>query len=353
MTDMNPTYATEDGVTYAIISGKVVASGANLDEVEREVNRIVAADDVCSYCKGSGKQPSGSFCTYCGGTGNMRGDKSPHQTQSATHIVTPNGVKGQILSRTAGLWSDEVTVRFDNGQIHSVAVTDKLEFATEQHKTASAKPIDRLYSEINKTANGSGRKTLANRIITLARVKDEAHMLIASGISYEDTRDLHEIVLLADHEVSELKEAIDHIDTAEGEAYTPFKPEQQVLEGENVGHNNDGTWLDVTLNDMIAESEGTDFDALLDDGPTLMVSEQDDGMVADGGAIRELALSHVRNKTAGLGDQELAAKYENAFVARAEEARRVELAHRKATTKKETATKKSTVDDAPVESLFL
>lgn len=415
MTDMNPTYATEDGVTYAIVAGKVIASGADFDEVERDVREVFASDlmtqviqtlgsrtaktikqaltakdfrmiaDAIRTAPGATPELAQHFAEYLAHTNpafdaerflaaaggapttgrdvfHGPGGTAPGGTlaktataKTATHITTPNGIKGQILSRTAGLWSDEVTVRFDNGQIHSVAVTDRLEFSTEQHKTASAKPVDQLRAEIAKSKVGgvASRKTLTDRIIDLGRAKDEAHMIIAGGVSYDDARELHEIVLHADYEVSELKQAVDHIDSTEGEGYVPFKPEQQILDGESVGHKNDGTWLDATLNDMIAEADDTDFDSVLDDGPTLMVSEQDDAAIADGGTIREKALSFVRNKTAGLSDANLAEKYENAFVARCEDARRVELAHRKAVTKKEAATKKSTVDDAPVESLFL
>ncbi len=322
MNDMNPTYASEDGVTYAIVAGKVIASGADFDEVEREATKLLAATPEVD------------------------------NKASATHVVTPNGVKGQILSRTAGLWCDEVTVRFDNGQIHSVPVTNRVKFTTENHKVASSKPIDRLRTELSKIASSHSRKSLSDRLIVVGHIKDEAQMLIAGGVSNDDARDLHELVLTAEHEIQDLKDGIEHIDATEGNAYEPFKPEQQVIDGASVGHQNDGSWLDATLNDMIAEAEGQDFEALLDDGPTLMVSEQDDATVADGGAIREMALSYVQAKTAGLEGDEVG-KFEDLFVARCEDARRVELAHRKATTKKETEQKQSSVVDAPVESLFL
>ncbi len=324
MNDMNPTYASEDGITYAIVAGKVIASGPDFDEVEREAKEVLAA---------------------------VPSPETEDAKTSATHITTPNGVKGQILSRTAGLWCDEVTVRFDNGQIHSVAVTDRTKFSTEQHRVAASKPIDRLRTELSKIASGHSRKSLSDRLIVVGHIKDEAHMLIAGGVSHDDARDLHELVLTAEHEINELKDGIAHIDHNDAEAYVPYKPEMSVVDGASVGHKNDGSWLDATLNDMIEEARGTDFDALLDDGPTMLTAEQDDGTIADGGAIREMALSFVRSKTAGLEGDEID-KFEQLFLARCEDARRVELAHRKATTKKEAA-QKSNVDDAPVESLFM
>jgi hypothetical protein len=342
MNDMKPTYVSEDGITYGVIAGKVVAADSDFDEVERQVNHITAKDD-CPSCDGSGKQKDGKPCT-CGD------DKSDHQ--SATHIVTPNGVKGQILSRTAGLWSDEVTVRFDNGQIHSVAVTDRTDFVTENHKVASSKPVDRLRTELSKIASDHSRKSLTDRLVVIGRLKGEARMLLASGVSHSDMQELHELVLTADHEIGEIKDGIDHIDNDEAEAFAPYKPEMQAIQGESVGHQNDGSWLDATLNDMLEEARGVDYDTLLDEGPTLLNAEQDDATVADGGAIREMALSHVRSKTAGL-DGEDVDKFERLFVARCEDARRVELANRKVTTKKEAASKQSDVDNAPVESLFM
>lgn len=325
MNDMNPTYASEDGITYAIVAGKVIASGADFEEVEREAKEVLAA------------VPSPE-------TGDVK--------TSATHITTPNGVKGQILSRTAGLWCDEVTVRFDNGQIHSVPITDRTNFSTEQHKVASSKPVDRLRTELSKIASSHSRKSLTDRLIVVGHIKDEAQMLIAGGVSHGDARDLHELILTADHEIGELKDGIAHIDHSDAEAYVPYKPEMAVVDGASVGHQNDGSWLDATLNDMIDEARGTDFDALMNDGPTLLTAEQDDTTVADGGAVREMALSFVRSKTAGLEGEEID-KFETLFLARCEDARRVELAHRKATTKKEAAHKKSDVDNAPVESLFM
>lgn len=322
MSDMNPTYASEDGVHYAIVAGKVVASGPDFTEVERRANEL---------CNPPGCDP----------------DKT-----SATHIVTPNGVKGQILSRTAGLWVDEVTVRFDNGQIHSIPVTPRTKFMTENHKVAASKPVDRLRTELSKIASGHSRKSLTDRLIVVSRVKDEAHMLIAGGVSNDDLRDLHELVLTAEHEIVELQDGIAHIDDAKHQAYQPFKPETQVIDGANIGHQNDGTWLDATLNDMIEEARGTDFEQLLDEGPTLLTAEQDDATIADGGAVREMALSFVRSKTAGLEGEEVE-KFESLFIARCEDARRIELAHRKAKTSKEAAQKKSDVDNAPVESLFI
>src|SRR5438270_12718836 len=44
-------------------------------------------------------------------------DQRESSRKIATHVTTPNGAKGEILNRVAGVWGDEITVRFENGQI--------------------------------------------------------------------------------------------------------------------------------------------------------------------------------------------------------------------------------------------
>jgi hypothetical protein len=324
MSDMQPTYEFEDDLVTASVNGKVIASGSDLAEVEAQVAEVLA-------------EPAPS---------------KEARAKKATHITNPNGLKGEILSRTAATWGDAVTVRFENGQIQTMYITDEMNFTTEApKKTASTTPMKRLASVVEENVSPD-RESLKARQATLTNVRVEAQNLIAQGGSVDDMYALNEIVLQAENEQREIKQALEYMDATEGEGYQPYKPDMQVIDGENVGHQNGGQWLEHTFRELEEQAKQTDFDALLEDGPTLLVSEQDDDVVADAGAVRELALSHVQSRTAGLiGDQ--IDEYERLFVARAEEARRVELAHRKQTVKKEAAQKKSNVDDAPVESLFL
>jgi hypothetical protein len=321
MSDLTPEYTFEDGLVTASVNGKVIASGSTLDEVEQEVAEALQAPVE-------------------------KVDKS----RKATHVVSPNGLKGQILSRVAHIWGDEVTVRFENGQIHSMAVTDRTNFTTENVKTASSSPLQRLASTLEKTITPD-RESLQARFAELEDAKTECRQLIASGASDSDSATLHRLALEAEQEQQEIREHVDHLDATEGEGIQPFRPTHEVVEQADVGHNGTGTWLDATLREMEEETAQTDYEAFLDDGPTLFVAEQDEATLADAGDVRERALSHVQAKTAGVQSDKLD-QYEKLFLARVEEARRVELASRKHTARKEATKKKSNVDDAPVESLF-
>ncbi len=322
MSDHAASYEFEDGQITASIDGKVIASGATLEEVESEVNAIL----------------------------NPPAKVDPKE---ATHIVTPNGLKGKIISRTAATWGDAYTVRFENNEIQTLYVSDSTDFAVETpKKTASGEtPITRLRNTIEASVSPD-KRSLKARQNELINVRTAASQLIANGISVNDLRELDEIVLQAENEQREIKEALDHIDATEGQGIEPYKPDMQIIPGENVGHQNDGTWLDAVLLDDQKAAENVDFEKFLDDGPTEFAAEQDDAVLADAGDIRERALAHVQARTAGL-DGETVEKYEKLFLARAEEARRIELARRSHNVKKEAAQKKSNVDDAPVESLFM
>jgi hypothetical protein len=94
-----------------------------------------------------------------------------------------------------------------------------------------------------------------------------------------------------------------------------------------------------------------DFEQILQDDPTLLAAGLDDGIVADQGASRELALSHVRSKTAGYVGEDVES-YVDQFLARFEAARRRELSTRTTETRKEAATATSRVEESPDEALF-
>lgn len=324
MSDLQPTYSFEDGVITASVGEKVIASGTDLEAVEREVGEALAAP----------KEKTAGVRT-------------------ATHVVSPNGLKGKILTRTAGVWGDSVTVRFDNGQMYQVPVTDRTQFITENQKVASSSPIQRLSSVIAETV-GPDVDSLTTRTKELKTVVVEARDHLIKGASVVDEGQLNEIILQAQHELREIGDAIEYINTTAGQGYQPPSPayEMHVVDQATVGYKEATSWLDATVDSINKEAADTDFEKLLDDGPTLLVSSFDDDSLADAGDVRDRAIVHVRAKTAGITSDAIE-QFENLFVARVEEARRVELAHRKQNTKKEAAQKQSNIDDAPVESLFL
>lgn len=317
MTDVH--YHFEGDDVYAIHEGRVIASGKTdkMDEVE---------SDATNYLK------------------NLKTEKGEKAKKNATHVVTPSGLKGQVLQRTASVWGDEVTVRFENGQVSSFSAHGVKDWMTE--KTASGNPVDSYEQHLAKTYNHD-RASLVARHRELVDLHNDARRLITTGVSYADQKRLDSIIVTAEAEGEQIVQAIDHIDAGEIEAYK--MPDRQVVEQADLGRSDN--WLDAVVEDMHSEFADIDYEQVLQDDPTLLAAGLDDGIVADQGVSRELALSHIRNKTAGyVGDD--VEEYVSQFLARFEVARRNELSTRTANTRKEAAVATSRVEDAPDEALF-
>jgi hypothetical protein len=318
MTDVH--YHFEGDTVYAIHGGRVIASGKTdkMEEVE---------SDATNYLKG------------------LKKEKDDKQKKSATHVVTPSGLKGQVLQRTASVWGDEVTVRFENGQVSTFSAHGVKDWMTEKTSSA-ANPVQGLDHRLAKTYDHD-RASLVQRHRDLVDIYHEAKKLITSGVSYTDQQKLDSIIVTAEAEGEHIHDAINAIDEGQVEAYQP--PTPMPVEQASMGRSDD--WLDAVVQDMQAEFEGIDYEQILNDDPTLLAAGLDDGIVADQGASRELALSHVRSKTAGfVGDD--VESYVDQFLARFEAARRRELSNRTTDTRKEAAVATSRVEDAPDEALF-
>lgn len=331
MADPTLTFAFEDDEVLAISDGVVVASGKDADEAKENANEFIK----------NKKEKDDE-------------DEKKAARQSATHVVTPNGLKGKITNRTASWDTDEqVTVRFENGRIVTLA-TSKLPqdyFVTENARTASAdSPIEAL-KQVFASDFEHDRDSLVARVAQLDEVIAEAREILADGASYTDERDLDEVVVHAEAEKSELAEAIEHLDAVDNELAAPYAPE--VVEQGAVGTRpQDGDWLDNTLHEMRAEAEDQDFVKVLDDGPTEFATQLPDGALADQGVAAAAARDFIEAKTAGLEGEEVA-KYRDVFVERVEAARRAELSTRKATARKEAAVEETPANDGPDEGLFL
>jgi hypothetical protein len=114
----------------------------------------------------------------------------------------------------------------------------------------------------------------------------------------------------------------------------------------------DGSWLDKTANEMIAEAESTDFKRLMDEGPEALTAELETPALADAGVVRQMASSFIRTKTAGT-DPQVRDPYEATFLNRVEQCRRAELSTRTQSTQKEAAAQEDAFKDAPDESIFM
>lgn len=326
MPDTQPTYSIEGDEIFAIHEGAVIASGTNFAAVE------------------------GDAIKYLDGLKTNRDQVAKDDAKKkASHIITPNGVEGEILGRTPSVWGEQVTVRFANGTITTIDAHGEMQWVTKR-KEAAANPADGLEQRLAADYSHD-RQSLTDRLSELREIADNARHLAAQGAPYLAELKLDEVRTAAEFEASQVKEAIDHLDSADAEAFTPEAPfAPRVVEQADLGHSD--SWLDVTTQEMIDESEGQDFDQILDEGPSMFVTDLDGGALADQGATREMALAHITSKTAGFAGEEIE-DYREKFVARTEVARRHELAARKETNHKEAAAQQEVQSNAPDEALFM
>lgn len=332
MSNSGLTYTFEGDEIFAIHEGRVVASGTDMPEVE------------------------GDAVKYLNSLTSQRDEKvASEKRKKATHIVSPNGLKGEILGRTPTIWGNEITVRFENGTISKFAAHSeselKVEWVNEKaQKTASSGLVERLASQLEEDYSHDHHSLVArhDELIVIAR---EASNLINEGSASHSTEiRLDQIVAAADYERGQVKEAIDYLEGAEAEIIGPPKPEYQVAEQASMGYENN--WLDNITQEMIEETEGQDFDTLLAEGPALFTTELDNGALADAATTQEMAYSHIVSKTAGFTGEEVES-YREQFVAQVEVARRSELASRQETIHKEAAAEQETYDNVPDEALFM
>jgi hypothetical protein len=267
-------------------------------------------------------------------------------------ITTPNGLKGKVLGKVAGLWQDEVTVRLENGRIVHLPVSKEMRF----ERTASApkgNPTEQFEQRLAASVDGT-RESLVTRHKGLLALQTEARQIIANGVSDTDAESLDQIVVAADVEIAEVNDAIAHLDDTETQAYAPPVPFSMSAAHEAAASlgGKDGSWLDKTATEMIAEVEATDFKRLMDEGPEALTADLDTPALADAGVVRQVATSFIRSKTAGT-DPKVRDPYEATFIKRVEECRRAELSSRAQTTQKEAAVQEDAFKDAPDESIFM
>lgn len=311
--DNDVTYVFEDDKCIALTSsGKVLASATSIDEVD-----VILAE--------------------------------PEEVlpKSATHIVSPNGLKGQILGRIKDVWGEEVTVRFENGRIASfhTSADDDYDFRIEEPEVA-ASPADELEVILDQNFSAD-HDSLVERLDALKDVERKAAAAKASD--YDEQLRYDTIAVTAHHEAEEVSSVLAaYQDQERIEPPAPFR--MQAVEQEAVG-SGDSTWLDHTLGEMIAESEATDYDKLMDEGPEALVAEMEDGALVDSGSVRSIASSYIRSKTVGI-EEKAVGEYETAFLKRVEQVRRQELMDRKAKIAKQAATEQED-HDGPAEGLFI
>lgn len=332
MSDQRPTFTFENGQVYAILGNQVIASGseANLDDVENDAEAYLDSLNTEKEAK-------------------IEADRR----RTATHIITPNGVKGKILGQTPTLWGDEITVRFENNHVSKFDVhgEENFEWVTENHKTASTSdPIDQLESRLSADYDVD-RDSLIVRARDLNDIARLARKIALNDTSVESHQRISGIHTAAEAEISEIRQAVDHMDAQKNED-NPFVPfESRVARQADLGTTKSSSWLDITANEMIAESENQDFDQILSEGPGVFTADLDDSVISHMGSVSQMARDYVISKTAGFEGSEVD-EFREAFVARTEVARRHELASRKAEEKLSVTAATEESKDFPDEALF-
>lgn len=332
MTDLVPTFVRKEGTVFAIFEDRVIASGKDFNKVEK------------------------SAVEYLDGLKTSRADQEKESRQkAATHIVTPNGLKGEILGRTEGMWGEkEITVRFENGRIAKFQAhggnDDQIEYTTEAAGTPS-NPIEALQQELDADF-GRDKAALTSRVASLDSIISEVTNHLRVGASYTDEQALSKIALQAEHEKGEVHDALAYLEQVDAEnlGYTP--PVHSAVEQAELGRSKGDSWLDHTVQAMIDENAGIDYDKMLREEPGQFVAGLETGTLASQGIVAELAQSHIASKTASFTGENVES-YRDLYVAAVEQARRVELASRQETAKKTASAQEDDLSGVPDDVLFM
>lgn len=334
MTKLSPTFVREGTQVLAFFENQLIAQGTVFSKVE---------ESALEYLDQLSKD--------------RKNTKTEAKKARATHIKTPNGLKGEILGRQEGPWGEkQITVRLENGRIARFEAhagnDDGIKYKTKKAKQPDS-ALEYLESTLNETPEGT-KESLAARIDTLDQLVLAATEFQRNA-SYEDQRKASDIAIAAEHEKREVRDALAHLELADAEAFAPPAPfKTGAVDQASLGGGS-GTWLDHVADEMIVESANQDFDRLLAEGPGQFVVDLDMGALADQGITRDMALSHIIAKTAGY-QGEAVESYREQFLAKVEHARRDELKDRTKSAKKKAekkAKKEKTAKKLPDDTLFL
>jgi uncharacterized OB-fold protein len=307
-------YIFEGGNVTTVVDGHVVASVKEAEFGGHEEPAVgqhhpggpgdVAQDFGINYndfnqtCPDCGAQagPDDQWCPECGSElGHTIEDPTTmpappadvqHDLARGATVVTPNGLKGQVLGKVASMWGDEVTVRLENGRIVRLPVTPALRTEASVKPVAENK-VAALDARLASSDVTGTRASLVARLKELRTIQREAKALVSVS-SHIEAQELDRIVVQAEYELGEVQEAIAHL--ADTEAFEPPAPfRMEAVEQAAMGGHSDSTWLDHTMNEMIAEAEATDYERLMDEGPEAFVAGLDDAPIAHAATTRVMA----------------------------------------------------------------
>lgn len=360
-----PTYIFKDGHVYTMTDGQVVASVKESDfepaqgEGGPELPMPEAPEEVmneqtCPNCLNE-EGPEARFCSACGanladGSGAVEGPDEgwPPAGQGQTvaqTVTTPNGMKGRVLARVPGLWGEEVTVRFENGNIVKVPVNKSLTFAAAEETVAETTTAQSLEERLAAHFERD-KMSLVARGRELQAISREASQRVAAATDAEAVS-LSRIDTQARFELSEITAALDAINAGEMEAFTAPRTIPMVSQASTNG--GDSSWLEGVYTEMVHEASQRDYKELMDTGPEAFVASLDSAQLGDAATTRIMAAREIDAKTAG-ADQTQQDAYKRLWLARVEEQRKARLASHKEEVRKEASAETAS---APDESLFL
>lgn len=358
-----PTYIFKDGHVYTMVEGQVVASvkesefepgqtGGPEVEMPEAPAGVHEEERTCPNCLNE-EGPDARFCSHCGanledGSGAVEGPDEgwpPAGQTVAQTVTTPNGMKGKVLARVPGLWGEEVTVRFENGNIVKVPVDKSLTFAAAEEDTAQVTPAGSLDARLCAHYERD-KMNLVARGRELQAISREAAQRIAAA-SDEEAQKLSALDTEARYELAEITAALDAINQGETEAFEAPRSIPHVTQASM--NKNDASWLDGVYVEMVHEASERDYKELMDTGPEAFVASLDVAQLGDAATTRIMATREIEAKTAG-ADQTHQDAYRRLWLARVEEQRKVRLASHKEEVRKEAS---ADTPSAPDESLFL
>jgi len=272
-----------------------------------------------------------------------------NRRKEATHVTTPDGMTGVILGRTPGVWAEEITVRFDNGQLRRFLThkEDGLKYHTE--KVAKNESFADQARNILRKETAVDKDSLYQRYEELNDLQKRVAMVVANdNVPYSVGQELHNIFIEANLEKQQIVEILDHL--MDRDSYTPPQRAYAAVEQASMGRSDD--WLSIVAEEMAHESAQQDWDELLKEEPVRLIASLDDGPLSSLETVRELAREHIYSKTAAFRGDDVE-KFRNQFVARAVALRDRELKLRKKMRIEKDSKVKKDQKKFPDESLFL
>lgn len=340
----NSFFAFQDGKVYAFLDGQIVASEKE-EDVDKLEHLFEKKDDDEGTKEKDEKKDEKEDSEDSDDSSEDSEDDDSKESSIKTHIVTPNGLKGQILGKTKGLWGEEVTVRLENGRIAHLTVSESTRFVSDEVERPD---LIKSFKDTIYASYSHDIDSLVERREALTHLKSSMRSAALNDTAPIDQLD--ELRVLAETEINEIDTALEAADDLE--SFIPEAPfESHVYEQESMGGHS-SSWIDKVAQDMIDEAEGQDFEKLMDEGPDVFIAGLDSAIVGDTGATREAAQDFIRERTAGI-QFSMRDEYERLWLDRIEQVRQASVTSRKKSAQKQASSKpKDEHADLPDDILF-